>query len=211
VILAPVDEQRQILSSMWQGDGSRFRRKTRAIDVSTYTTSSYYLALQVHEMLLRRGEVYGIHATKITRYSTGNAYQVRKESGGSQPLYEVKDGILWTPVARVGNVESRETFNLTVDGEPNYRTGSCLVHNCGAFASPGEYERIRHHCPDVADEIDRLAVIAKECGKHAVWGTRPGKEKGVQATQSGPLCSSCDLRAKAAGIEFKACAEGGSK
>jgi len=81
-------------------------------------------------------------------------------------------------------------------------SGECF---CGAFASPGEYERVKHHCPDVADEIDRLAKIAKEHGKHCVWGTRPSGQKGVLAVESGPLCSSCDLRARAAGIEFKEC------
>jgi 3'-phosphoadenosine 5'-phosphosulfate sulfotransferase (PAPS reductase)/FAD synthetase len=79
-------------------------------------------------------------------------------------------------------------------------SGECL---CGAFAAPGELDRIRHHLPDVAEEIDRLAAIARGCGKHAVWGTRPDRKKGVQAAASGPLCSTCDLRAAAAGVVFK--------
>lgn len=78
-------------------------------------------------------------------------------------------------------------------------SGECF---CGAFASPGELNRIRVHCPDVAAEIDRLAVIARECGKHDKWGERPPKQKGLLAVESGPLCSSCDLRAKAAGVLF---------
>lgn len=78
-------------------------------------------------------------------------------------------------------------------------SGECF---CGAFASPGELDRIRRHCPDVAAEIDRLAVIARECGRHDKWGTRPPKETGIVAAQSGELCSSCDLRARAAGIVF---------
>lgn len=80
-------------------------------------------------------------------------------------------------------------------------SGECF---CGAFASPGELDRIRLHCPDVADEIDRLTVVAQECGKHSVWGTRPPKEaKGVAVAASGPLCSTCDLRAGAAGVVFQ--------
>lgn len=80
-------------------------------------------------------------------------------------------------------------------------SGECF---CGAFAAPGEIDRIRHHAPDVAEEIDRLTEIAKSLGKHCVWGTRPpGSKKGVVATQSGPLCSSCDIRAANAGIVFK--------
>ena len=78
-------------------------------------------------------------------------------------------------------------------------SGECF---CGAFAAPGELDRIRHHCPDVAEEIDRLAAIARSLGQHAVWGTRPEKSKGEQVAGSGPLCSSCDIRARAAGVTF---------
>ncbi len=78
-------------------------------------------------------------------------------------------------------------------------SGECF---CGAFASPGELDRIRRHAPDVAAEIDRLAVIARECGTHDKWGTRPPKEMGLVGVKSGPLCSSCDLRAHAAGLLF---------
>jgi 3'-phosphoadenosine 5'-phosphosulfate sulfotransferase (PAPS reductase)/FAD synthetase len=84
-------------------------------------------------------------------------------------------------------------------------SGECF---CGAFASPGELDRIRHHCPDVAAEIDRLAVIANECGKHAAWGTRPPRETGLVPVKSGPLCSTCDRRAYAAGLLFDACEPG---
>lgn len=76
-------------------------------------------------------------------------------------------------------------------------SGECF---CGAFARPGEIDMIRKYCPDVALEIDRLTVIAKECGKHSVWGTRPDKQKGVVVAQTGPLCNSCDVRAMAAGL-----------
>lgn len=80
-------------------------------------------------------------------------------------------------------------------------SGECF---CGAFASPGEYDRVRRFAPDVADEIDRLTEIAKECGKHAVWGTRPpGSQKGkVQVKRSGPLCGGCEVKAAACGVEF---------
>lgn len=76
-------------------------------------------------------------------------------------------------------------------------SGECF---CGAFAKPGELEMIRRYAPDVAQEIDRLTVIAKHGGKHAVWGTRPDKRKGVVTVQTGPLCNSCDARALAAGL-----------
>jgi 3'-phosphoadenosine 5'-phosphosulfate sulfotransferase (PAPS reductase)/FAD synthetase len=76
-------------------------------------------------------------------------------------------------------------------------SGECF---CGAFASPGEFERIKHHAPDVADKIERLSVVAARLGKHSVWGTRPAGETGIVESETGPLCSSCDLRASAAGI-----------
>lgn len=76
-------------------------------------------------------------------------------------------------------------------------SGECF---CGAFARPNEIEMIRKYAPDVAQEIDRLAVIARECGKHAIWGTRPDRKKGVVVTQTGPLCNSCDARAMSAGL-----------
>lgn len=81
-------------------------------------------------------------------------------------------------------------------------SGECL---CGAFAAPGELDRIRVHVPDVAAEIDRLTKIALECGTHAVWGTRPPKqEKGkIKVPRTGPLCQGCDYKAVTIGIEFE--------
>jgi 3'-phosphoadenosine 5'-phosphosulfate sulfotransferase (PAPS reductase)/FAD synthetase len=79
-------------------------------------------------------------------------------------------------------------------------SGECF---CGSFARPNELELIRHVAPDVAAEIERLTEIAKECGTHACWGTRPDRRRGLVVTQTGPLCSSCDLRAAAAGLLFE--------
>lgn len=76
-------------------------------------------------------------------------------------------------------------------------SGECF---CGAFARPAELEMIRRHAPDVAEEIDRLALIAIQCGKHSAWGTRPDRKKGIVVAPTGPLCNSCDVRAGAAGI-----------
>lgn len=76
-------------------------------------------------------------------------------------------------------------------------SGECF---CGAFAKPGELDMIRRYAPDVAAEIDRLTVIAQQCGKHSAWGTRPDRRKGIVISQTGPLCNSCDIRATQAGI-----------
>lgn len=76
-------------------------------------------------------------------------------------------------------------------------SGECF---CGAFARPNEIDLIRKYAPDVAMEIERLSAIAKECGKHHVWGTRPDGNKGIVRTVTGPLCNSCDARAMSAGL-----------
>jgi 3'-phosphoadenosine 5'-phosphosulfate sulfotransferase (PAPS reductase)/FAD synthetase len=82
---------------------------------------------------------------------------------------------------------------------PLAMSGECF---CGAFASPGEIELIRRWCPDVAEEIDRLSLIAQECGTPSNWGTRPDKKKGVVVGETGMMCSGCDRKAVTAGIIF---------
>lgn len=82
---------------------------------------------------------------------------------------------------------------------PLAMSGECF---CGAFARPGELEMIRIYAPDVAEEIDRLSAIAREAGTHCIWGTRKKSEKGLITVETGPLCSSCDARAYAAGLLF---------
>lgn len=75
-------------------------------------------------------------------------------------------------------------------------SGECF---CGAFAAPGEREAIREHAPDVDAEITRLEAIARECGTPCIWGIRPHSQ-GSEVALTGPMCSSCDRRASAAGI-----------
>lgn len=74
-------------------------------------------------------------------------------------------------------------------------SGECF---CGAFASPGELDRIRQFAPDVAAEIDRLAAIAAQHGKPCRWGERPAGK--IEVAETGPLCTSCDYRASAGGF-----------
>lgn len=74
-------------------------------------------------------------------------------------------------------------------------SGECF---CGAFAAPGERERVDEYAPDVSVEIDRLAGIAAACGKPCIWGQRPpGK---VTVAETGPLCHGCDIRAAKTGL-----------
>lgn len=70
-------------------------------------------------------------------------------------------------------------------------SGECF---CGAFARPYELDLIRDICPDVAEEIDRLTNIAKECGKPSEWGKAPSKESTSQSIETGPLCTSCRFK-----------------
>lgn len=73
-------------------------------------------------------------------------------------------------------------------------SGECF---CGAFARPNEIALVREFVPDVAAEIDRLSTLAPA---GSIWGKRAkGKKKIVKAT-TGPLCSSCDLRAALQGV-----------
>jgi 3'-phosphoadenosine 5'-phosphosulfate sulfotransferase (PAPS reductase)/FAD synthetase len=74
-------------------------------------------------------------------------------------------------------------------------SGECF---CGCFAQPGELDAIRQYAPDVAKEIDRLAVVARECGKPCTWGQKP--ERCSTVDPAGPLCVGCDRRAAASGI-----------
>jgi len=82
---------------------------------------------------------------------------------------------------------------------PLATTGECFG---GAFARPGELEMIRQVCPDVAAEIDRLTKLAAP-GKGCEWGKRQKNEKGLIMVETGPLCSSCDLKAAASGLLFE--------
>lgn len=76
-------------------------------------------------------------------------------------------------------------------------SGECF---CGAFARPNELDMIRQVCPDVAAEIDRLRQIAIDCGHHTtcVWGRKP--TEGEVVLETGPLCTSCDNKARQVGI-----------
>lgn len=103
----------------------------------------------------------------------------------------------WTTEDQMAFMDGFDLPRNPVKLTPIGMSGECF---CGAFAKPGELDMIRRYVPDVAAEIDRLTVIAKECGKHANWGTRPDRQKGIVVAQTGPLCNSCDARAMLAGI-----------
>lgn len=73
-------------------------------------------------------------------------------------------------------------------------SGECL---CGAFAEPGELDRICEHFPSVGEQIKSLERVAVEAGhpeERCMWGWGAYREGG-KPSKSGPLCSSCDFRA----------------
>lgn len=114
---------------------------------------------------------------------------------------------IWTaPCHDWSEAEQRAYMNAhSLPENPIKRTplamsGECF---CGAYAIPGERRMIEHYAPDVAEEIDRLTPIARECGTHAEWGTRPPDEpKGIVNASTGPLCNGCDRRLYAAGVNL---------
>lgn len=147
---------------------------------------------RVGESVRRMGTTIPIRVGEVEGARAGKPKRVNRNRVWVAPCHD------WTSEEQAAYMEEHDLPRNPVKIALGM-SGECF---CGAFAAPGELERIRHHCPDVADEIDRLADVARECGKHDKWGTRPDGSKGEQAAESGPLCSSCDLRAKAAGVVF---------
>jgi 3'-phosphoadenosine 5'-phosphosulfate sulfotransferase (PAPS reductase)/FAD synthetase len=129
--------------------------------------------------------------------------------GSGQPLFNIPPKVInkrryWTAPChafsesdQVSVMDGNDLPRNPIKMSPLGMSGECF---CGAFARVDELTMIRRYAPDVATEIDRLSVIAKQCGKHDVWGTRPDKAKGTVTAQTGPLCNSCDARAMSAGL-----------
>jgi len=67
-----------------------------------------------------------------------------------------------------------------------HMSGECL---CGAFAHPDEIKDLEAFYPETAARIHSLEVEVAAVGKHAVWGTAPGKER--RRAAPGILCSDC--------------------
>lgn len=78
-----------------------------------------------------------------------------------------------------------------------HRSGECC---CGAFAEPGEREMLQSLWPDWFEKtIGSLEREAANRGiPHCRWGERPA---GATADEAGPMCSSCEWRQEALGME----------
>lgn len=104
----------------------------------------------------------------------------------------------WNTLQQRSFMEQHELPLNPIKTSPLGMSGECF---CGAFARPYEIILVRRFAPDVAEEIDRLAVIAKANGKPCVWGQKPKHNTGqLEFAWSGPLCTSCDQRAAASGF-----------
>jgi 3'-phosphoadenosine 5'-phosphosulfate sulfotransferase (PAPS reductase)/FAD synthetase len=93
--------------------------------------------------------------------------------------------------------EYRETFDVPRNtmADTLGMSGECL---CGAFAEPGEYDRILAAAPEVAEQIlqieeDAIAAGIPEPRCRWGWGAYRGDPNGTPP-KSGPMCSSCDDR-----------------
>jgi phosphoadenosine phosphosulfate reductase len=201
LLTANVDQQQTLLDAMWQGDGSDYivERAGRANEqVSAYGTSSKRLALQVQEMLLRQGEVYGVNQ------SGNDSYLVRQNRGDVKSA-SIEGNTLWTRVQEVEAIGEREKYNITVRDEPNYLTEAGLVHNCGSFSKRNEFRMIRLFYPDVYRRILCLeatvgAFAAIDDGPDEAydrWGHNRLKDHEREAMDDPDqmlLCQSCEQR-----------------
>jgi hypothetical protein len=198
---ATVNQQLTLLDAMWHGDGSEYVVKRDSCtdeQVSAYGTSSKRLALQVQEILLRQGEVYGVNQ------SGNDSYLVRQTKGDTKSA-SIEGNTLWARVQEVEAIGKRERYNLTVRDEPNYITEAGLVHNCGAFSKRKELRMIRLFYPDV---YRRILCLEATVGAFAAlndgpdeaynrWGHNRLKDHEREAMDDPDqmlLCQSCEQR-----------------
>lgn len=216
VMTAPPDQQEALLHALWRGDGSDYAvsREGRSDEaVRVYSTTSLALAMQVQEMLLRSGQIYGVRTNRAKDAKNGVCYQVGKSGSGKSRNGFIEGGVLWATVQQIQEDEPSRTVNLTVAGEPNYVTEGGLVHNCGAFAIPPkegeergeEFRELALWYPEVAAEIERIEAKVREAGFPWNWDERQPawflREKQGQTAlfdlapdAPEPLCWSCNKR-----------------
>lgn len=116
------------------------------------------------------------------------------------PEHERIDSVIWASPLANWSTETMEEYRALYAVPRNPvadalgMSGECL---CGAFAEPGELDRIGHHHPEVAAEIHELEAEVIAAGnvpeERCMWGW--GAYRGTaKPSKSGPLCSSCDFR-----------------
>lgn len=122
--------------------------------------------------------------------------------------HEIEGSVIWaSPLANWTKDDLnlyREVFDVPRNpvADELGMSGECL---CGAFAEPGEFERIAAIDPDAAQQI----VEAEEAARHAgidpqrcKWGWGAYRDDpDAQPSKVGRLCSSCDERFSAPLVE----------
>lgn len=141
------------------------------------------------ESVRRMGHVKPLQIGEISK-KTGKV--TKKNRYWTAPCHD------WTTADQVFFMDAMGLSRNPIRQSPLGMSGECF---CGAFARPNEIALIRQYAPDVAEEIDRLTKLAAK-GRGQVWGTRSKKEKGIIRIVTGPLCSSCDQKARASGLFF---------
>lgn len=103
--------------------------------------------------------------------------------------------VLWVSPLIGWTTEDMNTYRRTYDVPRNevsdliHMSGECL---CGAFAKPGELDEIGYWFPGVAAQIRDLEDQARNAGvARCTWGWGHQKQP---PSETGPMCSSCDLR-----------------
>ncbi len=111
--------QRYILNAYAQGDGYKINE-----NITSITTASEILALQVVQILLRLGYLPMIDKGR-------NVYRVIWKDKFKISYGYLKDNIFFTPIRRIWtDAYSGYVYNLEVEIDNSYLTKSFIVHNC---------------------------------------------------------------------------------
>ena len=141
-----------------------------------------------HESVRRMGHVEPLQIGETSK-KTGNVRNTNRL--WTNPCWD------WTSDTQKAFLDALDVERNPIKMSPLAMSGECF---CGAFARPNEIQLIQKYAPDVAEEIERLEVLAEPHGGRCKWGTRAKGEKGIVIAPTGPMCSSCDFKAAASGI-----------
>lgn len=117
------------------------------------------------------------------------------------PAHERIDSVIWASPLVDWTAADLAAYRAAYDVPRNPvadalgMSGECL---CGAFAEPGEFERIAAIDPDAAEHIlaiEHALHAAGHEGPRCRWGWGAYRaDPDAQPPKTGPLCSSCDAR-----------------